>query len=38
MECDVFWLLKSVIGDGNTIQMLTLQVRVWAMNTGVGVS
>jgi hypothetical protein len=31
-------LLKSVIADGNTIQMLPLQVRIWAENAGVGVS
>jgi hypothetical protein len=38
MSCDAFWLLKSVIADAHTIQMPTLQVRVWAENAGVGVS
>jgi hypothetical protein len=38
MECHTFWLLKSVVADANTIQMPTLQVRVWAENAGVGVS
>jgi hypothetical protein len=38
MQCDVFWLLKSVVGDGNTIQIPTPQVCVWAENAGVGVS
>jgi hypothetical protein len=38
MYCDAFWLPKSVIADANTIQMPTLQVRVWAENIGVGVS
>jgi hypothetical protein len=38
MECHTFWLLKSVVTDANTIQMPTLQVRVWAENAGVGVS
>jgi hypothetical protein len=38
MECDNFWLLKSVIADANTIQMPTLQVCVWANNATVGVS
>jgi hypothetical protein len=38
MYCDAFWLPKSVIADANTIQMPTLQVRVWAENIGIGVS
>jgi len=38
MQCDVFWLPKSVVADANTIQMLTLHVHVWAKNAGVGVS
>jgi hypothetical protein len=37
MYCDAIWLLKSVIADANTIQMPTLQVRLWAENAGVGV-
>jgi len=38
MECDAFWLPKSVVADANTIQMATLEVRVWAENPGVGFS
>jgi len=38
MECDAFWLPKSVVADANTIQMPTRQVRVCAENAGVGVS
>jgi hypothetical protein len=31
-------LPKSVVADANTIKMPTLQVCIWAENTGVGVS
>jgi len=31
-------LPKSVVADANTIQMPTLQVRIWAENTRVGVT
>jgi len=38
MYCNAFLLLKSVVTDANSIQMPTLQVRIWAENAGVGVS
>jgi len=38
MECDAFWLLKSVVADANTNQMPTQQVCLWAENATVGVS
>jgi len=38
MKCDASWLPESVVADSNTIQMPTLQVHVWAVNAGVGVS
>jgi hypothetical protein len=38
MKCDSFLLPKSVVADADPIQMLTLQVRVWAENAGVGLS
>jgi hypothetical protein len=38
MKLDAFWLPKSVVADANTIQMPTLQVRIWAENADVGVS
>ena len=38
MQCDASSLPKSVVADANTIQMPTVQVRVWAENAGVGVS
>jgi hypothetical protein len=38
MKCDAFWLPKSVVADANTIQMATLQLRVWADNAGIEVS
>jgi hypothetical protein len=31
-------LPKSVVADANTLQMPTLQVRIWAKNSTVGVS
>jgi len=38
IQSDAFGLLKSVIPDASTIQMPTVQVRVWAENAGVGIS
>ena len=38
MRCDAFWLPNLVVTDADTIQMLTLQVRVGAEDAGVGVS
>jgi len=38
MQCDAFWLPKSVVADADTIRMPTQDVRLWAENTGVGVS
>jgi hypothetical protein len=38
MQCDAFCLLQSVVADGNTIQMWTQKLQVWAENAGVGVS
>jgi len=38
MQCDALRLPKSVVTEGNTLQMLTVQVRVWAKNAVVGVS
>jgi len=38
MSCDPLWLPKWVVTDGNTIQMPTLHLRVWAENAGVAVS
>jgi hypothetical protein len=36
MLCDAFRLPKSVIADANTIEIPTLQVRVWDENADVG--
>jgi len=38
IQGDAFWMPKSVVTDGNTIQMRTLKVHLWAKNAIVGVS
>jgi hypothetical protein len=38
MLCVAIWLPKSVVADGNPIQMPTLHLGGWAENAGLGVS